>query len=1140
MSNRHYLLSSLALGALAVMSVPAQAEVRQVQQFDIPAQDLGSALRAFARASGAQVIFDGKAVRGKRSEALRHRSGAEEALRELLRGTGMSYRRNGKIFIVSPMRRVAQAQADLANASPMAPAETATHGISDSNDIIVTAQKKEEKLIDVPIAMTALSSAALDDRKIEGGAELLRAVPNMNFSKGNFSMYNIAIRGIGTKAVSASTDPAVAVSFNNTPLIRNRLFESEFFDMQRVEVLRGPQGTLYGRNATGGVVNLIPALPDQDFGLDAKVEVGNYKSMRVSGMINVPLTDTLAVRAAGALTSRDGFDYNSFTQKRVNGRELWSTRTSIAWEPGDRFRANAIWQHFKEDDNRSRTGKQLCARDEGPATVGGIRVPDGTQDEVFGREVDLRSRLSQGCLPVSLYDDRSYGAPNAGGYAPIVAGSTDYVKIGYPAGGSTPISGLTPGDPFAGVRQSRNLREIATSIDPVFRAKNDIFQLNLEYDLSDGLKLVSQTAYARDRYYSSQDYNRFVSAPVFIDTAGLVDGPPGTPEIIIEIPGIPPIIIPGTPEPNPIDQSHASPGGIFCDPQLGCSDRMLSADLSRSRNRQWSQEFRLQSAFDGPFNFSLGVNYLNFKSQDDYFVFNNLYTFIAYNRYNRLSDGTRGSEFQYADCPPDVTDRDCIYVDPNPIASLDGDGHNYFRSRNDVRTKSWALFGEAYWNVTDTLKVTAGLRVTRDDKRAILYPSQILLGGGGALNGSSGGIISGGYKANDPLNQRWTKPTGRLVIDWKPDLAFTDDTLIYASASHGYKGGGANPARPGINVGNVQFGEISPTFRPEYVNAFEIGTKNSFDGGRLTLNATGFFYDYKGYQVSQIVDRIALNENFDATSWGLELEAAWRPSRAFRLDANLGYLQTRLKKGARSIDVMNRTQGNPDWVLLRPFLQVPSNCIAPRAYVERILQDPSSATAGGALYALCGQSKGLGSFDPRDTLGFYSQIYGFTYDPFAPYDPAKVGALVPYDPANPTAWQGQVSGAPNSGRGFYADLSGNELPNSPRITANVGAQYTFFLGDWDLTFRGDYYRQSKSFARVYNTAYDRLKAWDNVNLAVTLARPDSDLSFQLYVKNLFNDAPITDFFTNSDDSMLSTNVFTLDPRVIGFSATKRF
>lgn len=88
--------------------------------------------------------------------------------------------------------------------------------------------------------------------------------------------------------------------------------------------------------------------------------------------------------------------------------------------------------------------------------------------------------------------------------------------------------------------------------------------------------------------------------------------------------------------------------------------------------------------------------------------------------------------------------------------------------------------------------------------------------------------------------------------------------------------------------------------------------------------------------------------------------------------------------------------------------------------------------------------------------------------------------------------------------------------------------------------RGVHRRQSESYARVYNTEYDRLKGWDNTNLSVTLTRPKSDLSFQFYVKNVFNNAPITDFFTNSDDAGLSTNVFTLDPRIFGFNISKRF
>lgn len=436
-----------------------------------------------------------------------------------------------------------------------------------------------------------------------------------------------------------------------------------------------------------------------------------------------------------------------------------------------------------------------------------------------------------------------------------------------------------------------------------------------------------------------------------------------------------------------------------------------------------------------------------------------------------------------------------------------------------MRTKSWAIFGEAYWNVTENLKITAGLRWTKDKKTTTPVQSQLLLGGGGGTIGTSGGNVSFGYPTDPDVVQKWSEPTGRIVIDWKPDLGFADQTLIYASASRGYKGGGTNPPRPNLNPRIVQFQPLPATFKPEYVTAFEIGTKNSFDGGRVTLNATAFYYDYEDYQISQIVDRISLNENFDATSWGLELETAWQPSRAFRVDANLGYLRTRLKKGARSIDVMNRTQGNPDWVLLRPWIQLPSNCIAPREIVENILSNPVTQFGVGlnALQALCGGSKEMGTFDPSITDGLpLYQFYGFEYNP--------------------------ITDAPNGGRGFFADLEGNELPNAPRLTFNIGAQYTIPIdnGDWELTLRGDYYRQSKSFARVYNSAYDRLKGWDNVNLAVTLMRPDDELTFQFYVKNVFNKSPITDFFTNSDDTGLSTNVFTLDPRIFGFSIAKRF
>ena len=999
----------------------------------------------------------------------------------MLAGTGLHYVRDGDVFVVTKE----------GNGSAAAGAE-----FVDDTEIVVTAQKREEKISDVPIAVTAFTPKALDDHKIEGGAELVRAVPNVNFSKSNFSGYDFTIRGIGTKAISASNDPAVAVSFNNTPLIRNRLFEAEFFDLERVEVLRGPQGTLYGRNATAGVVNVIPALPDGDFAGEVKGEVGSFETRRLSGMLNVPLTDTLAVRVAGAMTKREGFDYNSFTQKRVNGRDLWSTRASIQWEPSDRFKINAIWQHFEEDDNRSRTGKQLCTTDPGVAQVGSIAVPEF-----------LQSRFSQGCQSASLYDDAAFGAPNARALAYVMFPQIN-IGMGRDPTASAPRPLVFPidrnFDPYGDVVQSRDLREIATSYDPVFRAKNDVFQLNMEFGIGDTLTLVSQTAYARDRYYSSQDYNRFVSAPVFNDSAGLVRNSFGAPL---------PMTVPGP-----------TPGGIFTDPQLGPSDRIVSADLSRSRNRQWTQELRLQSASDGPVNFSVGANYLDFKSQDDYFVYNNLFTLIAQYNFNGLTvNGGRDTR----NCGEGtLTGRECVYVDPNPIGEGPEDGHNYFRSKNPVRTKSQAVFGELYWQAADDLKITLGLRYTRDKKNATPVPSQLLLGSienDPARGGSAtGGTINRGFREFPEIEQKWNVVTGRLVVDWKPDLSFTDDTLVYASASRGYKGGGANPPRADIDQSVVQYQPLPETFKPEYVTAFEIGTKNSFDGGRFTLNGAAFFNIYQDYQISQIVDRISLNENFSAKTWGLEIETAWRPSRNFRLDATLGLLDTRIDKGAQSIDVMDRTQGNPDWMLLRPWLQVPSNCIAPKALVEQILayDRVNEDVKLLMLSALCAGSARYGTFNPAlpnvNPAFQFDRLLGFTYNP--------------------------LTDAPNGGKGFYADLGGNELPNAPHYTFNIGAQYSAFIegGDWVLTFRGDYYRQGKSYARVFNTEYDRLRAWDNINLAVTLARGDGDFALQLYVKNLLDKAPITGTFTNSDDTGLSTNVFTLDPRIVGLNATVRF
>src|SRR3546814_501558 len=189
---------------------------------------------------------------------------------------------------------------------------------------------------------------------------------------------------------------------------------------------------------------------------------------------------------------------------------------------------------------------------------------------------------------------------------------------------------------------------------------------------------------------------------------------------------------------------------------------------------------------------------------------------------------------------------------------------------------------------------------------------------------------------------------------------------------------------------------------------------------------------YKDYQVSQIRDRTAVNENFDAKVWGAELEARYSPTRNLRFNANIGWLKTKIAKGETSIDIMNRTQGNPDYAVVKPWVQLPSNCVLPVSVLENWNTNQTYP------YMLCPGVRG---------------IINATSAPLI--DPATGQR---YDPANYPE--------PNGGAGLAADLSGNELPNSPRWTVNFGAEYTLeFDPDWSATIRGAGYWQAKSWHR---------------------------------------------------------------------------
>jgi outer membrane receptor protein involved in Fe transport len=1096
---RNAYLSGAAVGLAFALTSAAQAE-----SFNIPSGTLSDALDTYSAQTGVALAISTDALKGVRTGGASGNMSPEQALTRILSGTGFGSRRVGNaLAIVRSGMRESEITPDELQSIQLAQAASAPRQSVET--VTVTSSKLGGADVQsIPIAITALSQEQLTSSQTAGGPDLVKQVPNLTFSKTNFTGYNIQIRGIGTQAISVTTDPAVAVAFNDTPFIRNHFFEQEFFDVGQVEVLRGPQGTLYGRNATAGVVNVVSARPTDQFEAMASGEIGSYKTRRFEGMVNIPITDDrLDLRIAGEWTKRQGYTLNETNGEQVDGRNLWSGRVTLGMKPTEDLQAYIIWEHFSEDDDRERSTKQLCNFDQGPAVLGpfnqsfigagGAQINAG--DYLTNVPRAARGALSQGCLPESLYSPDSYETPNGAALSIVYTNQA----LGY----------IKNTDPYASERQSMDLRTIQSTITPRYKAKNDIVEFIADYTLSPALKLTWQTGYSADFLSSSEDFNRFNSNPgLFFHSADELN-PDGNG--------------------NGASGVAYTPGGFLCDPQLGCADRLVGEDQSQEHSWQISQEVRLTSNFSGPLNFSVGGNYLHYETSEDYFIFINLITLLS--RYedfgfsspeNAVANGLCRGEPQaqiYSPFGQDVGAFNCPYTDPTPLTpGFNGQGHNYFRSINPYVLSSYAGFGEAYYQLTDELKLTGGLRWTNDQKHFVEIPSEVLNTGWG-------------YPISGVVNQEWSEVTGRAVINWAPKLSFTDQTLIYGSFSRGYKAGGANPPVPNPLLGIS--GIIKPdsvthpaTFAPEFVNAFELGTKNSLLDGQLTFNGSLFYYDYKGYQISQIVDRTSINLNFDAKVKGAEVETTYEPFPGLRFNFSSGWEDTRLADGSKAVDLMDRTAGHTDWVVAKPSVFSTSNCILPQYVAAELVEAALINPQGFGDYWQGGQYiSSVGWGNACETA------YNTHQDPIVG---EGLTGFVPPSGFDPTT-------APNNGEGFDKDLSGNKLPNAPPLTVSFGAQYSMPLtADWAGTLRADYYWQDYSWARVFNdNPYDRLRGYTNINLALILTSQNG-WQAMAYAKNVFNTTAITGAFLNSDDTALTTNVFVTDPRLIGVRVTKNW
>jgi iron complex outermembrane recepter protein len=207
-----------------------------------------------------------------------------------------------------------------------------------SGDIIVTANRTESLLSKTPIAISAFSGEDLVQSGITNPTQLADSVPNVSIVRGNG--LQITIRGVTSTDNTEKGDPSAAFMLNGIYIARPQAQEVSFFDIERVEVLRGPQGTLYGRNSTAGVINVLSRRPEFDLGGSADVSYGSYNTANITAALNLPLGETFAIRAAANLDRRDshlidgagadGIDLDPFKDNK-------SLRLSALFEPSESF-----------------------------------------------------------------------------------------------------------------------------------------------------------------------------------------------------------------------------------------------------------------------------------------------------------------------------------------------------------------------------------------------------------------------------------------------------------------------------------------------------------------------------------------------------------------------------------------------------------------------------------------------------------------------------------------------------------------------------------------------------------------------------------------------------------------------------------
>ena len=723
-------------------------------------------------------------------------------------------------------------------------------------EVVVTATKKEESVQDLAISIEALTAESLADNQVFDVSDLAEITPGLETAKVIGSGSGWVVRGVGSGGIGAGVVASVVTAINGHSVNDSVVADTGFMDLERVEVLKGPQGTLYGRNAANGVINLITARPTSEFEGSYDIEVGTYGKVTTKAVVNMPFSDSVKTRLAVMSNKRDGMVTNLVTGNDFDDRNDEAFRLSVDWDISDTTSLEFTYGQQESNDTRFQEEISYCA-----------------QDRFYGCNPYQRG------LPNVAADSRGHIAGFFGFLAHLHPGSIMNVYSSN-----------------AVLYSSDDFSEISLNREPTHDQKQTVANLQLNHSLSDDLLLTAKVSYETREFYQSGDNDQAYTDDPLFGSAASLGQPPITGYLCF---GGERQFCETVDSDRTYDFSDVTMHGTQMEVNLissydGAFNYTLGIYQNETRNDNVYLAQTTGSQFFRSFDLHPYSNLVQVLTGNDWSskggvgFYQDMLTWLSLAGNALGCGGSLGPAAQAA-CDPTLIPAYAAQT-AKQANSLDvvipWDLTGVINDQN-VDDISRAIYGEMYFDLSDDTKLTVGARFQDDEVVSTLY------------NDTAAGsyLASGCFMAEnrDTCSFVDVTPVADDAFTYKLALQhnLSDDVMVYGSYTTAIRAAGVNA------------GDNPTTYDQEENSTLDFGLKSILMDGSMLLNMNVFNTVTDGFLVAAVENTGTTNTNIDAEVTGFEGNMMVFLSETTKLEANWLFLDHEVTSDSMLINYLN-------------------------------------------------------------------------------------------------------------------------------------------------------------------------------------------------------------------------------------------